>query len=118
MSTGSLAAGVCFENVSLATDAYFSGLPPISSYVVGSVLYSPKYEKITGVWKTQFYASPVAGGSSWLNFSAVAPVPPFPLCYSPLESFADGVNIGWAVAGVLILVVFIYMARAAMVSRG
>lgn len=118
MSTGSLAAGVCFENVSLATDAYFSGLPPLSSYVSGSYVFSPKYESVGGVWSLQSYASPVGGGGMFLNSSVAVPVPLFPACYAPSESFADGVNIGWSVAGVLILVVFVYMARSAMVSRG
>lgn len=118
MSTGFLVAGVCYETASAAADSYFSSKPVLSRFdAVAGYYISLSYEKINGVWNQVSTAS----GAGWSNpyTAPVVVVPPvFPACYAPSESFADGVNIGWAVAGVLILVVFVYMARAAMVSRG
>ena len=117
MSTGFLVGGVCYETASVANDAYFSSQPVLSRFDAALNYYiSTEYKFVSGVWNRVS----TAYGTGWsIPYGALVAVPPvFPPCYAPSESFADGVNIGWAVAGVLILVVFVYMTRSAMVSRG
>lgn len=105
MATGSLAGGVCYENVSLATDSYFAGLSPVSYYTSAGDLITTSYVQVSGVWNAQQTDLSAAGAFS-IIYTVAAPVPSFAPCYAPSESFADGVTIGWALALVFGVVFF------------
>jgi hypothetical protein len=96
MATGSLSDGTCYENSALAADSYFSGLPPFV-FSSGTSTITTYFNKVGAVWKnTQTKTS--STGVVTTNYSVNAVVPVFPTCYAPSEAFADGVNVGWALA--------------------
>lgn len=105
MNTGSLSAGVCYESALLATDAYFGNLVPVS-YHIGSSLVTISYIQVAGVWEIQKSSIDALGVSSVI-YTVPALIPPYAPCYAPSESFADGVNIGWALAIVFGVVFFV-----------
>lgn len=112
MALGSLANGVCYENVAAATDAYFSGLPPVSAYdPVALILTTTDFHSVLGVW-FQRQITVDALGVQLINFDVPAVLPAFPLCVAPSEYFNDGVIIG----GAIVAVMFIGWAFVAMVK--
>lgn len=114
MATGSLVGGVCFETLSLAADDYFSGLPTNSVLSASGVLLSTShYKDVSGDWMQKQVSTDVLGVQSVVYQVVVSP-PPFPACYSPAESFADGVDIGWAIACVLALILLVSAFRKMM----
>lgn len=117
MATGSLVGSVCYENVSLATDAYFAGLPASSIVDASGSLVRVFFQSVSGVWYQQKTTTDSAGVTV-LNYSVVAPVPSFSLCYSPSEAFADGQLVGWAFCGLLVIVVFVRMAKLFFPGNG
>lgn len=111
MSTGTLSGGVCYESPSLATDAYFSAFPPSSALdAVTGVMTHNILVNIAGVWFRQQVSVSSAGVSS-LVYSVPAVLPVLPSCYAPSESFADGVNIGWAFSACMVIVVFVAFGK-------
>lgn len=114
MATGSLADGVCYESVGLATDAYFSGLPVQSVLSASGVLLTTQHVKdVAGDWNLKQVATDAVGVQSVVYQVVVSPSP-FPACYSPAESFSDGMLIGWAVVAVMVLVLFVSAAKKLM----
>lgn len=114
MATGSLTGGECYETVALATDVYFSGLPASSSLSASGVLLSTHYLKDSnGLWNIKQISTDSLGVQTFVYQAVVSP-PPFPLCYSPSESFTDGVNIGWAVAAVMVIILFVRVCKQLM----
>lgn len=133
MATGSLSNGVCYESVDLATDAFYSSLPPSSFSVSAPYLVNASWGDFvvtSGSVVTSFFVKPVAGpyAGLWVSkvqsFDAlgvahlISQVPvnarAFPSCYAPSEAFNDGVSIGWAVVGSLTTVFFVMMIKKAL----
>lgn len=114
MATGSLVGDVCYETVILATDGYFSGLPVQSVLSASGVLLTTEHFKdVAGNWNLKQVSMDALGVQSVIYQVAVSP-PPFPACYSASESFNDGMMIGWAVVGVMVLVVFVVAVKKMM----
>jgi hypothetical protein len=114
MSTGSLVNSICYENVSLATDAYFSALP-VSQVVnpnTGITLVT-SYVNVSGVWNVQQQSIDTSGNQT-LVYSVVAQVPGFPSCYAGSEAFNDGNLIAWALVAVMVIVLFVSMLRKSL----
>lgn len=116
MATGSLAGGICYETAALATDAYFSGLPASSALFPSGVLLSTQYLKdVSGLWNIRQVSTDSLGVQTIVYQSVVSP-PLFSACYSPSESFADGVTIGWAVSAMLVIVLFVRVCKQLMAA--
>lgn len=114
MATGSLDGGICFETVDLATDAYFSGLPVQSTLSASGVLLTTEHVKdVAGNWNLKQVSTDAVGVQSVVYQVVVSP-PPFPACYSPLESFEDGLVVGWSVVAVMVMVLFVSAAKKMM----
>lgn len=100
---GLLANGICFSVPSLAADAYFQAIPPISGWTNSStpLLWVNSYIKVSDVWnitQTQYSSTGLASTA----YTTVVTVPSFPACINtPLANFNDGLMIGWALAAVL-----------------
>lgn len=110
MATGALSGGVCYESLSLATDAYFSALLPVS-YIKSTGAYTTvEHVYNAGVWKHYSYTTSSTGVVT-TDYLIVATPPVFPACYSPSEAFADGVNIGWAFAACMVIIVFVMTGK-------
>lgn len=111
MATGWLVNGVCFESPAEAQNAFFSSQPVLSHFdTVAGFYINIYFELIGGVWMR----SSTASGANWSNVyapSVPAPIPVFPACYSPSESFADGLAIGWAFAACMTVVFFVMVGR-------
>lgn len=111
MATGALSGGVCYESLSLATDSYFSALPPSSALDAATgITTQNSLVNTAGVWYRQQVSVSSAGVSS-LVYSVPAVSPTFPACYAPSEAFADGVNIGWAFAACMVIIVFVMAGK-------
>lgn len=111
MSTGTLVNGTCYETASVAVDAYFSSVPVAWFQDVNPLVHQVvKYEQVGGVWMRSVYGDAPWGSTLWSQTVAVPPV--FPACYAPSESFADGVNAGYAFALCFSVVLLVAAARS------
>ncbi|MDD5299925.1 MAG: hypothetical protein PHD65_05450 [Gallionella sp.] len=109
-------SGVCYETVALAQDAYFSGLPVQSSLTASGVLLTTQHVKdANSVWNIKQVSTDTVGVQTVVYQVVVSP-PSFPACYSPFESFSDGVTIGWAVAAMLVVILFVRVCKQIMAS--
>lgn len=100
VATGSLSAGVCYETVAEAVNAYFSAIPVALSVQPAGKIYEVSYIFLAPSWYQQFS---VTGSAPVLT---LAPVPVFPACMAPSEFFQSGqafalslltiVIVGWA----------------------
>ena len=114
MTTGFLVGSTCLENASLAADSYFSSQPVVTFLSANKVLTQNSYiNPSSGVWDLQQVQFSNSGFMS-VNYTVAASSPIFPACYAPSEAFADGVNIGWAFAAVLVIVVFVSAVRGVL----
>lgn len=114
MATGSLVGGVCYDTLSLATDAYFSGLPVLSVLSAnGVVLTTSHFKDVAGDWNVKQVSTDAVGVQS-IVYQVVEFAPPFSSCYSPSESFADGIDIGWIIAAMCVAVLFVKVAKKIM----
>ncbi len=114
MATGFLVGSTCLENSSLAADTYFSSQPVVTFLSANKVLTQDSYiNPSSGVWDLQQVQFNSAGSLS-VNYTVSAVPPVFPACYAPSEAFADGVNIGWAFAAVLVIVLFVSSVRGVL----
>jgi hypothetical protein len=105
---GFLSNGVCFDSQQDAVDNYFSTIPVF---------------QYTNLYNNQMYTvykPDPASPAKWSKYSYVLSnntlaqaqqllVPVLPSCYSPLDAYADGQQIGWefvlVISSVLILMV-------------
>ncbi len=95
---GYLVGNRCFGSIGEASDSYYSTTRP--ALTPGSVTYESYYSVVSGGWKqcrSQISSTGVRSGNACVATASLQ----FQEC-SPASYFADGVVLGWAVAGVLI----------------
>lgn len=95
---GALLGEKCFINQSDALDAYYSAQLP--SVTAGTTTYVSEFVKVSGVWKVQ-RKSISSTGTVTAQTDANAPVISFPTCVEG-QNFADGLTVGWGIAGAMI----------------
>ena len=100
MATGTTFGGRCFASDAEAVDAYYSAVPP--NVVSGVTSYMVQFVKDAGIWKTQSFSR--TGINPWvLESMQIAPVPMFASCDGSDQQFADGLGVGWAIVGVVVI---------------
>jgi hypothetical protein len=101
---GSLVFDKCYPSTGAAADAFFLSKGPVLSS--GSVAW---FEKVGGVWliKRQL----ISDDTGVTNLpSSLASIPSFPECVV-MQSFTDGVQVGWAIAIVMLAAYGMVMVR-------
>lgn len=96
---GSRVGDRCFDTVSEASDQFFSS--QAVGHSAGVTSYLSWFEKVGGVWYLKRESVASNGAVTSLGSSG-ATVPVFPAC-SVTDQFFDGMTIGWAVAGAMLL---------------
>ena len=98
-----LSNGVCFPTIVEAQDNYYSSFTPSVSYNGDTKTVNfLTAQNVSGVWKYQ-----VLNGTGALISSSNAPTAIYGSCTVPNDpstNFLNGMELGWAVAGVMIIV--------------
>jgi len=96
---GYLVGNRCYGSAGEATDAYYSTTRP--ALTPGTTTYESYYSVVSGSWqqcRSQITALGVRSGNVCVPTASLA----FKEC-APEGYFADGLILGWAVAGVLVV---------------
>lgn len=100
MATGSLYSGRCYTSQPEAVDAYYSAAIP--NVTAGATSYHVYFIKVAGNWLSVTSSKTEAG--NWIAGTPVnASAPTFAACDSNTEQFLDGMAVGWAIAGAMVL---------------
>ena len=102
---GYFAEGVCRESLQEAIDAHYQSIPPTIIPSTGDSLMLEYIRLATPQWNMKFTKIANNGGVTQL-YSTVAPTPVFGSCTlnDPTTNFTTGMELGWAVATVMIIV--------------
>lgn len=94
MAAGHIVAGQCVD-VAASIDTYYGSALPTHS--AGNPAFVSTFSKSVSGWVHETYQS------GTLVASVAAPIPTFATC-DTTASFHDGMEVGWMVAGVMIVV--------------
>lgn len=97
--------GVCYGVQQDAIDAFFQSIPPATFYDAGNTVIQ-SYQKGETGWSL-IRETISSTGSGALNYSLPASDPLMGTCdhpYDPESNFLDGMELGWGVAGVMVIV--------------
>ena len=94
MAAGYIVSGQCVD-VAASIDAYYSNTHPVQT--AGNPAYISTFSKTSSGWVQNTYEN------GTLIASVAAPTPTFSDC-DTTQTFFDGMQLGWAVAGAMVLV--------------
>lgn len=104
--TGFFESGICYAEQQQAIDAHFQSIPP--SILTGSSLsYKHEYIKQTDLTWNLVKTSYSSDGIPTQDYSITAGTPIFSSCEipnDPTTNFLNGMELGWAVATVMVIV--------------
>lgn len=110
MAQGAYFGGACHASQAAALDAYYGSSAP--AVAPGGTSYLSEFVKVSGAWMMRRYQIDSLGQLSMFT-DAAAPVVVFPEC-DPMQSFNDGMTVGWGLVGAMVVAAGIVAIKRAL----
>lgn len=107
---GALYSDRCYSTTAKAVDAYYGSAPP--AFTSGSTSYLTEYVWTGTLWQMKRYSIASSGTVTTLTAST-APTPTFPTC-DEMETFTDGLTLGFGVVVAMVAAYVFYLYRRAL----
>lgn len=105
MAVGFFSEGVCWAIAQEAIDAHFQSIPPTILPSATNTIFNFYQKQGNGVWNSVKQTRSTTGALT-TNFTVAETNPILISCTTPndpVTSFLSGVELGWAVAGVVVI---------------